>query len=53
MAQQLAIFGVAVVFITVGLINKQRGKGPWMSFLLGGIAMAALETLNLLGIATL
>jgi hypothetical protein len=50
MAQQFAIFGVAVVFITVGLTNKKRGKGPWMSFLVGGVAMLILEGLNLFGI---
>lgn len=50
MAQHIAIFGVSVVFITVGLTNKRRRKGPWMSFVVGGTAMIVLEALDLLGI---
>jgi len=50
MVQHLAVIGVALVFITVGLSNRGRGKGPWRAFLFGGLAMAVLEALDLLGL---
>jgi len=50
MVQHLAILGVAFIFIVVGLTNRKRGKGPWMMFLLGGVAMTVMEILNLLGV---
>ena len=53
MAQHLAILGVASVFITVGLANKARGKGPWRALLCGGVALAVMEVLHLLGVVNL
>ncbi len=50
MAQHFAIFGVAVVFVIVGLTNRARGKGPWIALLCGGVAMGVMELLSLLGI---
>ncbi len=53
LAQNLAIAGMAFVFITVGLANKVRGKGPWVTFLIGGVLMAVTEILSFLGWVTM
>ena len=51
--ESLAVFGVAFVFVIVGLQNRFRGKGPWRAFLFGGIALAILEALSLAGLVKL
>ena len=53
LGQDLAIYGVAFVFITVGLTNRARNKGPWRALLCGGLALAVMETLSLLGLVKL
>ena len=50
MLKHLAILGVAFVFITVGLANRLRGRGPWRAFLCGGLALAVMDVLDWLGL---
>ena len=48
-SQHLAVLGVALVFIVVGMTNRARGKGPWRALLCGGVALAVMDLLNCLG----